>query len=80
MVLHNYAIQFLLFSKFRHAMQSRHQTEMAKGQVFLYLIISSIYITIIYSQVLLTVATRIGKSSDSVYGLDCDRVTTFSKV
>jgi len=49
-VLHNYAIQFLLVSKFRHAMQSRHQTEMAKGHVFLYLIISSIYI--IYSQVL----------------------------
>ena len=74
-------------------MQSRHQTEMAKGRVFLYLNISSIYI-IIYSQFFLTVATSIANSSDifffyikvsayssdSVSGLDCDRFTTFSKV
>ena len=33
-----YAIQFLLVSKFRHAMQSKHQTEIGKGQMFLYLI------------------------------------------
>jgi len=32
-MLHYYAIQFLLVSKFRYAMQSKHQTEMTSVSV-----------------------------------------------
>jgi len=76
--LHCYAIQFLLVSKFRHAMQSKHQTEVGKGQRFLYLLYHQFILHIV--RFFLTVATCIAELSYSVSGVDCYRVTTLSKV